>query len=73
MSNFHVVLKQLRTSKNLTAAQMMELLGVKRRAYFYYESGKNEPSIDQLIQLADLFGVTLDELVGRSHIDSKGS
>ena len=42
-----------------------EYLGVNIRTYQYYEEGKNEPSIAILIQLADFFQVSLDELVGR--------
>lgn len=72
MSDFSERLRQLRKAKGATIEQMLELLDVKRRVYFYYESGEREPNIEKLITLADYFDVSLDELVGRSHIDSKG-
>ena len=33
-----------------------------------YENGEREPSISDLIKIADYFGVSLDYLVGRSDI-----
>ena len=34
-----------------------------------YETGKRQPSIDMLIQMADIFGVTVDFLLGRQDIE----
>ncbi len=36
------------------------------RGYQNYEMAQREPKIDQLIQIADFFDVSLDYLVGRS-------
>ena len=41
-------------------------LGITVRAYRYYEEGKRYPDFQGLIALADYFGVTLDDLVGRT-------
>ncbi len=41
------------------------IAGIKVRAYQLYEQGKTEPSIDVLIKFADIFQVSMDELVGR--------
>ena len=49
---------------------MAEFLGIKLRAYQYYESGTFYPEIPNLIKLADYFGVTTDYLLGRS--DQRG-
>lgn len=40
------------------------MLGYKYTAISNYESGRNKPSIDNLIKLADFFEVSIDELVG---------
>ena len=37
--------------------------------YSRYETGSRQPSIDILIQLADIFGVTVDYLLGRQDIE----
>lgn len=65
MSHFSTNLRQMRLARNLYQRELAEIAGVKLRAYQLYEQGKTEPSIDVLIKFADLFGVTLDQLVGR--------
>lgn len=39
-------------------------LGVSRSTYANYESGRRAPDIDTLMRLADIYGITLDELTG---------
>lgn len=39
------------------------------RAYGSYEADEREPSLSALNTLADFFGVTVDELLGRSSSD----
>ena len=58
-------LAESRKSKGSTQKQMAELLSITPRAWQRYESGDREPNVEQLIKLADYFGVTLDYLVGR--------
>ena len=64
-------LKELRKSSSFTQKLLAEKLGVSLTAYQYYESGRNAPSLDNLILLADLFNVSLDYLVGRDDFLSK--
>jgi transcriptional regulator with XRE-family HTH domain len=40
-------------------------LGVTQAMVSYWERGECEPPLGMLIRIADHFGVTLDELVGR--------
>ena len=58
-------IRELRKSYGVKAEQLADILGVKRRALTNYETGRREPNVNQLIALADYFGVTLDYLVGR--------
>lgn len=59
-------LKGLRTSQQgLTQAKFAEILGVSQQAVGLWERGKNMPSKDVLIKIADFFGVTTDFLMGR--------
>lgn len=62
-------IKDIRTRKNLTQADVANALGVSSVVYSRYETGSRQPSIDVLIQLADIFGVTVDYLLGRQDIE----
>ncbi|MDO4746434.1 MAG: helix-turn-helix transcriptional regulator [Bacillota bacterium] len=62
-------IKDIRVRKNLTQAQVANALGVSSVVYSRYETGTRQPSIDVIIQLADLFGVTVDYLLGRQDIE----
>lgn len=62
-------IKDIRTRKGLTQAEVASSLGVSSVVYSRYETGSRQPSIDILIQLADIFGVTVDYLLGRQDIE----
>ncbi|MDT2714314.1 MULTISPECIES: helix-turn-helix domain-containing protein [Enterococcus] len=64
MANLRI--KELRISKNIQQKALAELLGVSPRTIRIWESGKYEPSIDQLISIANILGVSIDYLVGRT-------
>lgn len=59
-------LKILRKEKGMTQTQVADAVGLGRQAYAYYEKGEREPSTETLCKLADFFGVTVDELLGRT-------
>ncbi len=59
-------LKELRQKKGVTQTQVADYLGLKLRAYQYYESGEHRPEYEKLMALADFFEVTTDYLLGRS-------
>ena len=65
MSKFSETLRLIRIKSGKKQREAAEYLGVNIRTYQYYEEGKNEPAIPVLEKLADFFGVSLDELVGR--------
>ena len=48
---------------------MAEKCKVSRQAIAKWESGESTPTIDKLVFLADIYEVTLDELVGRATFD----
>lgn len=67
-----VRLKELRTSKNMTQAQVAQIVGVTRAVISAYETDIRQPSYDVLIRLALLYGVTTDYLLcieGKRYID----
>ena len=58
-------LKCLRKVKNIGQAELAQALNVSVKTVSHWETAYTEPSIAQLIQLADFFDVSIDELVGR--------
>ena len=58
-------LKELRNQKKLTQADVAAHLQVARESYSRYESGEREMPYDSLILLAELFGVSVDYILGR--------
>lgn len=59
-------IKECRISKGLTQSELAEKLGVSKRYVIYMEQGDKKIPIDRLIQMADIFKCSLDELVGRN-------
>jgi len=68
---FSNILKSLRKQAGVTAEQLAETLGLKKRMIYAYESDSSKPTFDNLLKLADMFDVSLDYLVGRAKIYSK--
>lgn len=64
-NSFPKNLKELRLTNNLPQTQVAEKLKTTQRKVSYWESGKIEPDLDTLISIAELFDVSIDELVGR--------
>ena len=55
--------------KKLTQTQLANILGYGYTAISNYESGRNEPSINDLKKIADFFNVSLDYLpVSYTHL-----
>lgn len=59
-------LKQTRKIKNLKQKDVAQSLCLDRSTYAGYETGKNKPSFEKLIELGDLFNVSIDYLLGRT-------
>jgi transcriptional regulator with XRE-family HTH domain len=55
-------IKQLRRAHRLTQEKLADILGVDRSLIYRWERDVNEPHLYSLMGMADLFGVSLDEL-----------
>lgn len=55
----------LRTKSGMTQEQLAEKMGVSRQAISKWESDVSAPELNKLKSLANLFHVTLDELMGQ--------
>jgi len=59
-------LKMYRTQKGLSQEKIAEMLNVSRQAVTKWEAGQTTPSSDNLIALANLYDVSLDQLIGKN-------
>ncbi|MGN0404289.1 MAG: helix-turn-helix domain-containing protein [Bariatricus sp.] len=57
--------KEVRRAKFSSAAEAAEKLGVSQPTISAWEAGRKTPSIEALENMADLYGVTTDYLLGR--------
>ena len=58
-------LKKLRLSKGVSQEVVADFLDISKSAYGYYESGRNMPSVDALVNLSKYFSVSTDYLLGK--------
>ena len=64
MVDFGTRLRELRTARGWTQAQLSARLGVTKSVVSAYETAMRYPSYDILIRIAALFGVSSDYLLG---------
>ncbi len=62
--NIGMNIKRLRLAKGLTQEQLAELLTISTAAVSKWEAKNTYPDITMLFPLAEIFGVTVDELLG---------
>jgi len=59
-------LKDARNKAGMTQRQAAEKSGIPLGTLRRWEQGVNEPDTDSIIRLADLYGVSTDEMLGSS-------
>lgn len=57
-----MTLAALRVNAGYTQTKIAELLGVTQGAVACWEKGSSHPRVDKAKKLAELYGVTLDEI-----------
>lgn len=65
-------LKYYRKKSGKTQTQLSEFLGMSLNAYGHYETGRRQITPDKLAKLADLYGVSVDDLIGRGEAENIG-
>ena len=63
-------LRKIRKQKNVSQVEISQLLGITQSSYSRYEAGLRDIPNDVLSKLADYFGVSIDEILGRKGADS---
>lgn len=59
-------IKELRKAKKMTQLKLALELNTSQNTISRYESGEREPSIKDLIKIADFFNVSVDYLLERT-------
>jgi transcriptional regulator with XRE-family HTH domain len=59
-------LKRIRKENNLSQEQLAERLGVSRQSVSKWENGSAFPETDKIVQICDMFDISMDELFGVS-------
>ncbi|MBR2968181.1 MAG: helix-turn-helix transcriptional regulator [Clostridia bacterium] len=65
MDIFRQRIYSLRKEKKYTQRLVAEHLGIKQPSYIRYEKGESEPTLANLVKIAELFDVSVDYLLGR--------
>ena len=65
------IINELLKQRGISAAKMMNELGFSSGLYSQWKSGKQRPSWEKLIKIADYFGVSMDYLIGKNTEISK--
>ena len=56
-------LKKFRKLSNLTQEQLAERMNLTRQAISNWENDKSQPDIDSIARLAEIFGITVEEMI----------
>lgn len=62
-TKFGGYLSRLRKNADMTQSELADRLNLTRQAISRYETGDSFPDVSVLVLIADIFGITLDELI----------
>lgn len=66
-------LKKVREHNGFTQGAIAKKLGVSRQAVCMWESGKREVSVSMLIEIADIFNMSIDEIIRPGKVKSNNN
>ena len=62
-------LRELREDRGVGMDEMIKALDVSLETYKNYETGATNPPFAKIVKIADMFGVSIDYLIGRDTRD----
>lgn len=62
----------LRKLNHISQEELAEKVGISRQTMSKYETGESIPDIEKSKAIADVFGVSLDDLVNYNPVENKG-
>lgn len=68
MDIFRKNIYELRKLNRFTQREVAQCLGISQPSYIRYENGSAEPTLENLVKIADLYDVSVDFLLGRKEI-----
>lgn len=69
---FRENLVALRKLNNISQEELAEKVGISRQTLSKYETGESVPDIDKATAIADVFGVSIDDLVNYNPAENEG-
>lgn len=69
-NNLPMMLKMLRLDAGLSQEEFALKAGISRSGIANYETGKRRPDIETIRKFADIYGVTIDVLIGNDSYDA---
>ena len=66
MTSFSERLKELRKKNNLTQQELADKVGTNRVNVTKWETGRTEPTLENIVKLSKILDTTTDELLGRN-------
>ena len=67
MATFSERLKQLQIERNVLKKDIAAAAGVSITGYYYYETGKCNPTVNVLVKLSKILNCSVDYLLGLSN------
>jgi transcriptional regulator with XRE-family HTH domain len=71
INRFGAYISRLRKKSDMTQSELAERLNLTRQSISKYECGDSFPDISILISIADIFSISLDELIGSGNPTEK--
>ena len=65
MLNYGEALRAQRENMQISQRELSKMIGTSHQNIHRWEKGEVIPNIDFCVKLADFYGISLDELVGR--------
>ena len=65
------IIKLERNKLGLSQSEFSKKMGVTQQTLSNWENGNRMPDIETIIELADLFGVSIDYLTGRTKMENR--
>lgn len=63
-NSFASNLRELRISCKMNQRELAERIGTTQRTISYWENGQTQPDLSALVELAQVFDVSVDDLLG---------
>lgn len=67
MKKYGEYLKSERLLRKISQEKLAKAIGISQQAISLYENDTNEPTIGICERIADFYGITVDELIGRDY------